>query len=106
MPKICFVEHDGTQHIVEAAVGENIKQVALDHMVPGIIGDCGGFATCGTCHAYIEPKVAKSLPAPDDNEQMILEGVLGPLEPNSRLTCQVVLTADIAELEVHLPETQ
>jgi len=37
MPKLIFVEHTGREHAVEAAI---------DHMLPGIIADCGGSCSC------------------------------------------------------------
>jgi ferredoxin len=61
-------------HPVEAVVGQSLKQAALDHLVPGIIGDCGGCASCGTCHAYIDEKYLPFLPPADENEELILEG--------------------------------
>lgn len=106
MPVIRFIEVDGTTHPVEAVVGQSLKQTALDHLVPGIIGDCGGCASCGTCHAYIDEKFLPVLPAADENEDMILEGVPAPRASNSRLTCQVPVTAEMAGMEVHIPETQ
>lgn len=106
MPVIRFIEADGTPHPVEAVVGQSLKQAALDHLVPGIIGDCGGCASCGTCHAYIDEKFLPMLPAADENEEMILDGVPAPRTSSSRLTCQIPVTADMAGMEVHIPETQ
>jgi 2Fe-2S ferredoxin len=106
MPVVRFVESDGTAHIVDAAVGQTLKQAAIDNLVPGIIGECGGCATCGTCHGYVDARFLPLLAAPDDNEQMVLEGVPAPLAANSRLTCQILMTEELAGIEIHLPVTQ
>jgi len=42
MPKIVFIEHNGTEHVVEAAVGRSVMQAAVENFVPGIVADCGG----------------------------------------------------------------
>ena len=42
MPKITFIEHDGTQHVVDAEVGKSVMRAAMDNLVPGIDADCGG----------------------------------------------------------------
>ena len=46
MPRIIYVEHNGTEHEIEVAVGENLMQGAVNHLVPGIEGDCGGLCAC------------------------------------------------------------
>ena len=106
MPLVRFVEADGTAHAVDAAVGQTLKQVAIENLVPGIVGDCGGCATCGTCHGYVDETFLPLLPAPDDNERMVLDGVPAPLASNSRLTCQIRMTEELAGIEVRLPATQ
>lgn len=101
-----FVEADGTDHTVEVPDGENLKQAAIDNLVPGIIGDCGGFAECGTCHGYVDEAYLDRLPAQTADEEMMLEGILAPVEHNSRLTCQIPMTPQLAGIVVRLPEVQ
>ena len=54
MPKILFIQHNGTEHVIDAEVGKSVMQVAVDNLLPGIIGDCGGCCTCATCHGYVD----------------------------------------------------
>ena len=42
MPKITFIEHNGTHHEVQVAVGLSVMEAARDNNVPGIEADCGG----------------------------------------------------------------
>ena len=34
MPKITYIEHNGTQHEVDAEVGVSVMQAAIDNLVP------------------------------------------------------------------------
>ncbi|MDR6174171.1 2Fe-2S ferredoxin [Nocardioides zeae] len=101
-----FIEADGTAHAVDVPDGENLKQAAIDNLVPGIIGDCGGFAECGTCHGYVDEAYVDRLPAPSEDERLMLEGILAPVEANSRLTCQIPMTPQLDGIVVRLPEVQ
>ena len=53
MGKITFIEHDGTEHVVEFEAGASLMQIAVDNMIPGIDADCGGECACGTCHVIV-----------------------------------------------------
>lgn len=105
MPKIVFVEFDGTQHEVEADVGLSVMQAATDNMVPGIMADCGGSCTCATCHAYVDEAVIAKIPPRTEDEEEMLEGALDPKD-NSRLTCQVIITEELDGAIFRLPESQ
>lgn len=105
MPKITYIEHDGTERQVDAEVGKSVMQTAVDNLVSGIVGDCGGCCSCATCHGYIDENWAAKLPAKSENEAMMLEGALH-VQDNSRLTCQITITPELDGLVVRLPETQ
>ena len=105
MPKVIFIEHNGVEHVVEGPTGKSLMQVAVDNMVPGIVADCGGSASCGTCHVYLGAPWSEKLSAPDDTELSMLDGVLhGSAE--SRLSCQVILTTELDGMRVRLPSSQ
>ncbi len=102
MPRLIFIEHDGTKHVVDARPGESVMRAAVENMVPGILADCGGSCSCATCHAY----VAKGIfPAQDPIEAAMLDCVLEPQE-DSRLTCQLLVTAEMGDIEIRLPASQ
>ena len=105
MPKIRFIEHDGTEHVVEGEVGSSIMQTARDNMVPGIIGDCGGNCSCATCHGYVDPDWIDKLAPRSVDEVIMLEGAMNQ-ESNSRLTCQIKLTQALDGIVVRLPISQ
>lgn len=105
MPTVVFVDHEGRSHEVQAAPGRNLMQVALDHAVPGILGDCGGSCSCATCHAYVDARWADRLPPRTESESFMLEGVPEP-RANSRLCCQIRMTPELDGIVVHLPAEQ
>ena len=102
---LIFLTADGGRHEVEAEPGLKIKDVALANNIAGIIGECGGFASCGTCHAYVEGEAAARLPVPQEDEANLLEGVVD-MQQNSRLTCQIVVKRALDGLVLRVPETQ
>ena len=53
MPRIAFVEHDGTVHEVDVEPGSSLMRAAIDNLVPGIDADCGGECSCATCHVVL-----------------------------------------------------
>jgi 2Fe-2S ferredoxin len=105
MPKVTFVEVNGTRQAIEADLGSSVMKGAVNMEVPGIIGDCGGCLTCGTCHVYVDPAWIDKLEPPDEAEQALLECVVDQ-RPNSRLSCQIVVSDALDGLVVHVPKTQ
>lgn len=57
----------------------------------GLCVACGGEIACSTCHVILDEKTYKSLPAPEEEEEDMLDLALG-LTDTSRLGCQVVVT--------------
>ena len=105
MPKITFVEHNGTQHTVEAESGKSVMQAAMDSLVPGIDADCGGECSCATCHVMVNADWLAKVGAPNDAEDSMLD--LNPERAdNSRLSCQLTISDDLDGLIVDLPEFQ
>lgn len=93
MPEIIFIEPGGTARHVTATPGESLMVAATRAGVAGIIGECGGSCMCATCHCYLE---AGALPPPEELEAETLEFNAENPRPESRLTCQVMATEDMA----------
>ena len=105
MTKVVFVSADGARREVDDPSARTIMEAARFNDISGILGDCGGSLTCGTCHGYIDPKWSDLLPPVSGNEADILEGVFDR-RAASRLTCQIPLTPDLDGIIVHLPDRQ
>jgi 2Fe-2S ferredoxin len=105
MPNITFIEHDGTEHTVQAEVGLSVMRAAIDNLVPGIDADCGGECSCATCHVYVKPEWMDKVGQPADREESMLD--LNPeREQTSRLSCQIPVTEALDGLVVTVPEFQ
>lgn len=105
MSTVTYIESNGTTHHVEASVDRSLMQLALDHSVPGILGDCGGSCSCATCHGYIDAEWNVKLPPISETESFMLEGVPEP-RPTSRLCCQIKMRTELDGIVVRLPEEQ
>lgn len=106
MPDITFIEADGSQHGFEAPEGVSAMAAATGHGVPGIVAECGGALRCATCHVVVDPAWAGRLPPPGADELAMLELTAAERQPTSRLSCQIVLTADMQGLVLHVPDRQ
>lgn len=80
-------------------------QVATNNAVPGIDGDCGGEAACGTCHVIVDPQWSEQvgLSGPEEEEMLAMNP---ERQPTSRLSCQMAASAAWDGLIVELPEFQ
>ena len=106
MAKITYVEHSGTEHVVDVASGLTVMEGARDNGIPGIEADCGGACACSTCHVYIDDAWVEKLPAMDGMEEDMLDFAYEPDPTKSRLTCQIKVTDDLDGLRVVMPEKQ
>ncbi|MDB6062922.1 MAG: ferredoxin [Verrucomicrobiaceae bacterium] len=106
MPKIIYQLNDGSTRTLEAKVGESVMQVAMSNSVPGIIGRCGGFCNCGTCHVYVGNEWVKQLPDPSFDEDALLDEVAAERLLHSRLGCQIKMTDALDGITVVVPEQQ
>jgi len=107
MPRITYIEHNGTPHTVDVPVGKTVMQGAIENNIPGIDADCGGECACATCHVYVdEPWLAKvGLPAPGSQEASMLS-FAAVTQPDSRLSCQINVTDALDGMTVRMPEGQ
>lgn len=106
MPDISFILADGSEQGLEAPEGVSVMQVATGFGIAGIVGDCGGSLQCATCHVYVGPDWVDKLPAPSADERAMLECTAAERQPNSRLSCQIRLTAAMNGLVVRVPDRQ
>jgi 2Fe-2S ferredoxin len=105
MPRIVFIEPGGARREVTAPIGITLMEAARQHGVQGIVAQCGGACACATCHVYIDPDWMAKLEPREDMEEGMLESAWEP-RPNSRLSCQVHVTAELDGLLVTVPKQQ
>jgi 2Fe-2S ferredoxin len=103
MPKMIFIERDGTRREVEAPLGLSVLEVAHKHDVD-IEGACEGSLACSTCHVIVDAAWFGKLAKPTEDEEDMLDLAFG-LEKTSRLGCQIVITEALDGLTVKLPSS-
>ncbi|MBV1931159.1 MAG: 2Fe-2S iron-sulfur cluster binding domain-containing protein [Porticoccaceae bacterium] len=105
MIKVTYIEHDGTSREVDVEEGANLMDAALDNLVPGIDGDCGGVCACATCHVHVESSWIDKLKPMDETEDAMLE-LTDDRNGSSRLCCQIKATPELDGIIVHTPAGQ
>jgi 2Fe-2S ferredoxin len=106
MIRVYLIAADGRRHCIEGKSGRSLMRTAVDAGIDGIAADCGGCLTCATCHVIVDAAWAEKLSPPTDDELAMLEMTAAPRRPTSRLSCQLVLCAELDGLVVQLPDTQ
>lgn len=105
MPKITYIEFSGAEHVIDVADGLSVMEGAVQNLVPGIDGDCGGACACATCHVYVDAAWAGKVGERGSMEQSMLD-FASAVQDNSRLSCQIKVTKDLDGLVVRMPEHQ
>jgi 2Fe-2S ferredoxin len=103
---IHITDHQGSVTSIDGKIGKTLMEVATAKNINGIAADCGGLMTCATCHVFVQEPFASQLGAPDAEELAMLAFTAVPRQPNSRLSCQITLRAELNGLTVTLPASQ
>jgi 3-phenylpropionate/trans-cinnamate dioxygenase ferredoxin reductase subunit len=93
-PLVSFIQPDGDLASITIPAGLTLMEGSVSNNLPGIIAECGGMCSCGTCHVYVDPAWQDRLPEPEYEEAELLEFLEGR-EPNSRLSCQIVMSDEL-----------
>ena len=101
MPKMVFVERDGTRKEVEAPLGLSVLEIAHRNSVD-IEGACEGSLACSTCHVIVDGAWFAKLAKPTEDEEDMLD-LAFDLQETSRLGCQLIMTDALDGLVVKLP---
>ena len=101
MPKMTFIERDGSRKTVDAPIGLSVLEIAHQNDVD-IEGACEGSLACSTCHVIVEPDWIELLKDATEDEEDMLDLAFG-LTKTSRLGCQIVMTEELDGLTVRLP---
>jgi 2Fe-2S ferredoxin len=101
MPKMVFIERDGSQKEVEAPLGLSVLEIAHRNSVD-IEGACEGSLACSTCHVIVDGAWFAKLAKPTEDEEDMLD-LAFDLQETSRLGCQLIMTDALDGLVVKLP---
>ena len=105
MPQVIYRQRDGTDRSIDLGIGYSIMEGAVRNNMPGVDAECGGNCACATCHVYVDPAWTERV-----GEASMLEDSMLVLardrRPNSRLSCQIRMTAELDGLQVEIPQSQ
>jgi 3-phenylpropionate/trans-cinnamate dioxygenase ferredoxin reductase component len=102
-PRVTFIQSDGVINTVDIPAGLTLMDGSVRNNLPGIIAECGGMCSCGTCHVYVDDQWGGLIPEPELEEEDLLEFIDGR-ESNSRLSCQIVMGDELDGLVVRVPQ--
>ena len=105
MPKITYIEHDGTVHTVEAELGSTVMETAQRNNVTSIVAECGGACTCATCLVHVDEAWSEKVGKPSPEEEDMLDFAF-EVKPTSRLSCQIKVSEALDGLIVNTPAYQ
>jgi 2Fe-2S ferredoxin len=105
MVKITYVQPDGNKQTVEGEVGNTVMEAAKKHGIDGIEAECGGACACATCHVYVDAAWREKVGPPNEMEEDMLDFAFDVRE-ESRLSCQIKVTAELDGLIVSVPAKQ
>ena len=105
MAKIHFVDHSGETRIIDVENGATVMEAAIRNAIPGIEAECGGACACATCHVYVDEAWWKAVGERSQMEEDMLDFAF-EVQPTSRLSCQIKVTAALDGLIVTTPDKQ
>lgn len=98
--KLIVFDQDSERHEIPANEGLPAMEAIRDAGLP-IAAQCGGCASCATCHVYVDDTWLDKLPPASEMELAMLDMAEG-LTANSRLSCQISMTESLDALELTL----
>ena len=101
MPKMTFLQRDGTSREVDAPNGLSVLEIAHKNDID-IEGACEGSLACSTCHVIVDAGWYAKLAKATEDEEDMLDLAFG-LTETSRLGCQIVMSDALDGLVVKLP---
>lgn len=97
---IHVTDQAGENHELEGLEGWRVMEVIRDWGL-NIKAECGGALSCATCHVYVDQAWTEAVGKPSEEEEDMLDSV-GDVRPNSRLSCQILMSDVLDGLKVTL----
>jgi ferredoxin, 2Fe-2S len=101
MPSMIIVTRDGLGHAIESATGQSLMEAIRESGIDDIQALCGGCRSCASCHVHVDPAFADRLSPMGDDENDLLDSS-STRDENSRLSCQISVTAELEGLKVRI----
>lgn len=94
---------DGSTRTADVPEGTNLMEAAVAHDIPQIEGACGGCLSCATCHVFVDGPWLDKLEAVGDFEDAMLDATEVERTQASRLSCQIVMRAELDGISLTVP---
>lgn len=104
MSTILVTTRQGSKRTVLAAAGTPLMETLRNHNLD-VEAVCGGSISCATCHVYVASEWLPKLGPPGEFERDLLGGLIHSAE-TSRLSCQIIITADMEGLAVTIAPSE
>ena len=102
--KATWILGDGKTITADVREGQNLMEAAVANNVPCVIGECGGSLSCATCHVYVAPDWAAKTGVAGEFEDAMLDVAEAERQATSRLSCQIVMSADLDGITLIVPQ--
>ncbi len=99
MPQLNIVTRDGAERTVEARIGWSVMENIRDNGVDEVLALCGGCCSCATCHVHVDDAWRDKVGPPGADENDLLD-TSDHKNGASRLSCQILYTAELDGLRV------
>lgn len=99
MPQLTIVTRDGAERTVEARIGWSVMENIRDNGVDEVLALCGGCCSCATCHVHVDEDWREKVGPPKADEDDLLD-TSDHKTGASRLSCQILMTAELDGLRV------
>jgi 2Fe-2S ferredoxin len=94
---------DGSTKTAEVTAGINLMEAAVANDIPDIEGACGGCLSCATCHVFVDEAWLEKVGEVGDFEDAMLDATEVDRTDASRLSCQIVMSADLDGITLTVP---
>lgn len=100
MPMVIVVDRAGETTEVQTTTNLSLMEVIRDDGgFDELLAVCGGSCSCATCHVYVDLAWTAAVGPATADEDDLLEGS-AHRQANSRLSCQITMTAALDRLRV------
>lgn len=98
---VLVTDLSGETQSYEGLEGYSVMEVIRDNGLP-IKAECGGCKCCATCAVEVAPEWLDKIRAADADETDLVADSGMSVTPQTRLSCQIILDADLSGLAVTL----
>lgn len=97
--QLIVTDRSGVAQTIDARSGQSLMEAIKAGGITELAALCGGNCSCATCHVYVDPAFADRLPKMSEDEDDLLDSS-DHRQPESRLSCQVPVTAALDGLRL------